>query len=357
MDGIPLYFIEFWHSDSAAFEGKQMKKVLTIVATASAMALVVGTSSAVNAAETTLNIQMVSKGFQHQFWQAVQKGAEQAGKDLNAKITFVGPESESMVDKQLEQLQTSIDTKPDAIGYASLDPKAPLALLKKAKAAGIPVYMFDAAAGDPEDATQNEASLGSSSDIALGIARTDGVAASALAAKKMAALIGGKGKVFVISHSQVNATGIQRRDGFVNQMKKYKKITVLPVQYGEGDHLKSADIVKAVIAANPDLKGVFATNEGGAIGTVNAFKDLKLKKGKYKLIGFDSGAAQVGAIKSGLMNGAITQDPIGIGYKTVAALVAQVRDGKAPKKFIDTGFYYYTKKNVTDPKIAAVLYE
>jgi hypothetical protein len=51
MDGAPLYFIEFWHSDSAAFEGKQMKKVLTIVAVASAMALVAGTGSAVNAAE------------------------------------------------------------------------------------------------------------------------------------------------------------------------------------------------------------------------------------------------------------------------------------------------------------------
>ncbi|TSA19946.1 MAG: BMP family ABC transporter substrate-binding protein [Actinomycetales bacterium] len=335
-----------------------MKKVLTIVAVASAMALVVGSGSAVNAADKELNIQMVSKGFQHQFWQAVRTGSEQAGKALNAKITFVGPESETMVDKQLEQLQAAIDSKPDAIGYASLDPKAPLALLKKAKTAGIPVYMFDAAAGDPKDATQNEASLGATSDIAMGIARTDGVAASALAADKMAALIGGKGKVFVISHSQVNATGIQRRDGFVNQMKKkYPKITVLPVQYADGDHLKSADTVKAVIAANKDLKGVFATNEGGAIGAVDAFKELKLTKGKIKLIGFDSGAAQINAIKSGLMNGAITQDPIGIGYKTVAALVGKVRNGTAPKNFIDTGFYYYNSKNLTDPKIAAVLYQ
>ena len=233
----------------------------------------------------------------------------------------------------------------------SLDPKAPLATLAKAKAAKIPVYEFDASAG-------TEDSLGINSDIAMGIARTDGVAASALAADKMAAAIGGKGKVFVISHSQVNATGIQRRDGFLQQMKKkYPKITVLPVQYGEGDHTKSADIVKAVIAANKDLKGVFATNEGGAIGAVDAFSELKLTKGKIKLIGFDSGAGQIKAIKSGLMLGAITQDPIGIGYKTVAALVAYVRNGTVPAKFIDTGFYFYDKKNLTDPKIAAVLYQ
>ena len=327
-----------------------MKKLFTGIAAATAVALAVSTGT-VHAADKTLNIQMVSKGFQHQFWQAVKLGAVTQGKLMNANITFVGPESESMVDKQLEELQAAFDSKPDAIGYASLDPKAPLALLAKIKAANIPVYEFDASAGD-------EATLGKDSPIAMGIARTDGVAASALAADKMAALIGGAGKVFVISHSQVNATGIQRRDGFVNRMKaKYPKITVLPVQYGDGDHQKSADIVKAVIAANKDLKGVFATNEGGAIGAVNAFTELKLNKGKIKLIGFDSGAGQINAIKSGLMQGAITQDPIGIGKKTVEALVNYVRSGTVPAKFIDTGFYYYNKTNITDPKIAAVLYQ
>ena len=330
-----------------------MKKLLTGIAAASVVALAVGTAVPATAASKTktLNIQMVSKGFQHQFWQAVKLGALQAGKSLNAKITFVGPESETMIDKQLEQLQAALDSKPDAIGYASLDPKAPLALLAKIKKKNIPVYEFDASAGV-------ESTLGPKSPIAMGIARTDGVAAGALAADKMAALIGDKGKVFVICHSQVNATGIQRRDGFVNQMKaKHPGVTVLPVQYGDGDHQKSADIVKAVIAANSDLAGIYATNEGSAIGAVNAFTELKLTAGKIKLIGFDSGAGQINAIKSGMMQGAITQDPIGIGKKTVQALVNYVRNKKVPAKFIDTGFYYYDNTNLTDPKIAAVLYQ
>jgi ribose transport system substrate-binding protein len=332
------------------------KKLFTAVAALAAIAMVVSTGTAARAADKTLNIQMVSKGFQHQFWQAVKLGAVKAGKALNANITFVGPESETMVDKQLEQLQAALDSKPDAIGYASLDPKAPLTVLAKIKAAKIPVYEFDASAGD-------EKTLGVNSDIALGIARTDGVAGAALAADKMAALLSRKGTVFVISHSQVNATGIQRRDGFINRMKaKYPNIKVLPVQYGDGDHQKSADIVKAVIAANKNLSGIFATNEGSAIGAVDAFKELKLKKGKIKLIGFDSGAGQINAIKSGLMQGAITQDPIGIGYKTVAALVAYVRNGTVPPVFINTGFYYYDnaktgKTSMSRPAIAAVLYQ
>lgn len=298
----------------------------------------------------TLQIAMVSKGFQHQFWQAVGLGAQNAADELGVEITFEGPESESQVDKQLEQLQAAIDRGVDGIGYASLDPEAPLPLLEKAKELGIPVYMFDAAAGD-------EASFGEGA-LSLGIARTDGEAAAALAADEMAKLIGSAGKVGVVVHSQTNATGVQRRDGFVNQVAaQYPDIEIVSIQYGDGDHQKSADIAKAILAANPDLKGFYATNEGSAIGVVNALKELGKQPGDLAVIGFDSGAAQVDAVKTGLMSGAITQNPIGIGYETVKALVEYIRDGKVPSNFIDTGFYYYTAENIDDPKIAAVLYE
>ena len=49
-------------------------------------------------------IPLISKGFQHQFWQAVKAGAEQAAKADNVKITFEGPETEAMVDKQIDML-------------------------------------------------------------------------------------------------------------------------------------------------------------------------------------------------------------------------------------------------------------
>ena len=46
-------------------------------------------------------IPVISKGFQHQFWQAVKLGSEQAAKDFNVDISFEGPETESQVDKQI----------------------------------------------------------------------------------------------------------------------------------------------------------------------------------------------------------------------------------------------------------------
>jgi ribose transport system substrate-binding protein len=137
---------------------------------------------------------------------------------------------------------------------------------------------------------------------------------------------------------------------------KHPNIKVVDIQYGDGDHLKSADIAKAMIAAHPALKGLYGTNEGSAIGIVDAAQELKLPAGRVVIVGFDSGKAQIDAIKSGLMAGAITQDPIGIGKATVQSAVDAIA-GKTPTKVIDTGSYWYDKSNVDDPKIAAVLYQ
>ena len=127
-------------------------------------------------------IPVISKGFQHQFWQAVKAGSEQAATDLNVDITFEGPESESEVDKQIEMLQAALAKNPAAICLAALDTKAVIPLLEEAKAKGIPVVGFDS---------------GVDSDIPVTTATTDNIAAAALAADKMAELIGGEGKVAV----------------------------------------------------------------------------------------------------------------------------------------------------------------
>ena len=115
--------------------------------------------------------------------------------------------------------------------------------------------------------------------------------------------------------------------------------------------------VAAALVANKDLKGIFGTNEGVAIGAGQAFKAAGIANGSVKLIGYDSGKAQIDNIKSGLQQGAITQSPLGIGAKTVEALVNFVRNKKTPKPLIDTGFYYYDATNITKPEIAGNLYQ
>jgi ribose transport system substrate-binding protein len=286
-------------------------------------------------------IPVISKGFQHQFWQAVKLGAEKAAKELKVRITFEGPENESQVDKQLEMLQAALAKKPQAICFAALDSKAAIPLLKRANAAKIPVVGFDS---------------GVDSDIPVATAATDNVAAAGFAADKMAALIGDAGEVAVVVHDQTSRTGIDRRDGFVNRMKaKHPKITVVEVQYGGGDHLKSTDLAKAMLQGHPNLKGMFGANEGSAIGVVNAVKELK-RQGKVVVIGYDAGKQQKDAVRSGLMAGAISQDPVGIGYKCVEAAVKAIKGETVPKT-IDTGYKWYDKTNIDSADMKPLLYD
>src|SRR5207237_4492961 len=158
-------------------------------------------------------------------------------------------------------------------------------------------------------------------------------------------------------HDQTSRTGIDRRDGFVNRVKeKYAgKVNIVDIQYGGGDQLKSTDLAKAMIQAHPNLKGFFGANEGSIIGVLNGVKELN-KENKIVVIGYDSGKQQMDAIRSGVEAGAITQDPIGIGYKSVEAAVKAIKGEKLPKT-IDTGFHWYDKTNIDSPDIQALLYK
>jgi ribose transport system substrate-binding protein len=287
-------------------------------------------------------IAVVSKGFQHQFWQAVKAGAEKAATDLNVEITFEGPETEAMVDKQVEMVQAALDKKPAALCLAALDTQALVPLLERAKAENIPVVGFDS---------------GVDSDIPVATAATDNLAAAAAAADKMAELIGSEGgSVAIVAHDQTSRTGIDRVKGFTDQVtSKYPNIKIVDTQYGGGDQLKSTDLTKAIIQANPDIKGIFGANEGSIIGVLNAVKELG-KEGQIVVIGYDSGKQQMDAIRSGVEAGAITQDPIGIGYKCVEA-AAKALKGETVEKNIDTGFHWYDKTNIDSADIKPLLYE
>ncbi len=291
-------------------------------------------------AQEKMYVPLISKGFQHQFWQAVKAGADKAAEELGVEVSFEGPDNETMVDRQIDMLSAALAKKPDAIGFAALDSQAAIPLLQQAKDAGIPVIAFDS---------------GVDSDIPMATASTDNVAAAALAADKMAELIGDKGKVAVVAHDQTSRTGIDRVEGFSNRIKEaHPNIEIVSVQYGGGDQLESTEITKSILQANPDLAGIFGANEGSAIGVLNGKREMG--RDEVVVIGYDSGAAQKEAVRDGSMAGAITQNPVGIGYETVKAAVAAAK-GETVEKNIDTGFFYYDKSNMDDAEIAAVLYD
>ncbi|MBQ3304068.1 MAG: substrate-binding domain-containing protein, partial [Clostridia bacterium] len=122
-----------------------MKKMLAIVL---ALMLVFSATAAFAA-----DYEIVSKGFQHQYWQAVLAGAQAKAAELGVEINFVGPANESAYDEQLSQLNSAINAAPKAIGLAALSTETCLDAIKTAQESGIPIIGFDSGVpGAPEGA-------------------------------------------------------------------------------------------------------------------------------------------------------------------------------------------------------------
>ncbi|HEY3410606.1 MAG TPA: ABC transporter substrate-binding protein [Propionicimonas sp.] len=285
-------------------------------------------------------VYLVSKGFQHRFWQAVKSGAEQAGAEYNYKIQFVGPDDETKVTQQLDMLKSALDAKPLAIGFAALDTGAADPVLQQIDAAGIPLVAFDS---------------GVDSDQPITTVQTNNVAAGAEAAKHMVELVGGKGTVGVICSDQTGQTAKERCAGFMDYIKANAPDITIPEPQYAGEVGLAANTAKAMIQANPDIVGMYGTNEAAATGIVQGVTEAG-KQGSITIVGFDSGKTQIEAIRDGRMAGAITQSPVTMGYETVVAAVKAANGIELPK-VIDSGFAWYDKTNIDDPEIAANLYE
>ena len=194
---------------------------------------------------------------------------------------------------------------------------------------------------------------GVDSDIPLTTVSTDNKAAAGEAAKHMSELLGGKGTVGLICHDQTSQTGKQRCEGFKEYIKtNAPEITLLPEQVA-GEVGLAANTAKSMIQANPEISGIYGTNEAAATGAIQGANE---SGAKLTVVGFDSGKTQIEAIKAGTQAGAVTQAPVKIGYETVKAAVIAINGQELPE-VIDSGFAWYDKENIDSEDIKPNLYE
>lgn len=271
-------------------------------------------------------------------------GADQAASKYNVKITFEGPEGDYAVSKQNEMIEIAINRNPSVLILAACDSKSVIPLLEKAKSMNIPVIGFDS---------------GADSNILVTTVATDNNLAASAAADKLAEAIEEEGEVAVLCHDGENnksVTGTSRLNGFVNRIKdKYPKIKIVDIQYGEGDHALSKKLSIEIMKNHPKIKGIFATNEGASVGLINAIIGSKMEN-KIVIVGYDSGKLQKDAVRKGVMLGAISQDPVMIGFKAVESAY-KILNGEKIANTIDTGYKWYDKNNVDSEEMKPLLYE
>ena len=333
------------------------------------------TEEAAPAAEGGYHFEIVSKGFQHAFWQAVYKGAETKAAELGDTMNFVGPNSESDIADQVQMINNAINAQPAAIGLAALDTNAAMDAITQAQAAGIPIIGFDSGVpGAPEGAIYANAA-------------TDNYAAGQLAAEETYKLIGekveaGGVRIGVLSQDATGESLISRGTGFIDKMAELavaagKTVGVIGNDYfvgafagenaGEGADVIIEVLVPSQVTAElsaidaqtllnkADTICIYGSNSHSAEALVTADSNIG-KLGKDVIgVGFDSGIAIMDAIRAEKLAGAITQAPVAMGAAVVELLHA-VASGETVAD-VDTGCQWYTAANIDDPEIAQNLYE
>jgi ribose transport system substrate-binding protein len=265
-----------------------------------------------------------------EFYITMNCGAQAEAKKLGVSLNFQGPDQ--FDPSQQTPIANAIAAKkPDALLVAPTDSKAMYAPIKQIADAGSKVVLVDTTLDQ--------------SDFAVSQIASDNEGGGRAAAKALAELVGGKGKVFVVNVKPGISTTDLRAKGFEEEAKKLG-LTYVGVDYSNDQPDKAAAIVKAQLAKNPDLKGIFATNLFSAEGSASGLRESG-KQNTVKIVSFDAGPKQVKDLKDGLLQALVAQKPADIGAQGVQQAVAAL-DGKPTKKVIRTGSVILTKDNLAE---------
>lgn len=338
-----------------------------------------GEATTSGAGDSELSFEIVSKGFQHQYWQAVLKGSQQKAEELGVTINFIGPNSESDIADQVQMLNNAVNAKPNAIGLAALDATACLDAIQGAVDENIPIIGFDSGVPDAPEGS------------VLATCATDNYAAGELAAEKTYEAIKDRidsatspVRIGSMSQDSTSDSQIKRGLGFINKMAELVIASGKTVELQGNDRfVQEADyesteggevIIEVLVPAQvtselsaidcqtllnkSDTIAIYGSNQHSGEAMVTANSNLNLfGTGEDKVIGvaFDSGAVIKAAVADGTFLGAVTQAPVAMGE----ALVEQLYNAATgqPVSDVDTGCQWYTADNMDDAEIAQNLYD
>ena len=132
-------------------------------------------------------------------------------------------------------------------------------------------------------------------------------------------------------------------------------LVVARVDYNENSADMAQQQTAAVLQANPDIVGMFATNLFGAVGAGNAIQNAGLQ-GAVEVALFDAGEENIQFLRDGIVSLVIAQKPSDMGYLGVALATAYLDGvGSIPAR-IPTGYAVITIDNVDDPEVARFIY-
>ncbi len=282
---------------------------------------------------------VIPKGANHIFWQTVHAGAIKAAREYGFRIEWNAPALEIDSSRQIEIVDSMINRRLAGIVLAPVDRQALVGVVERAARQGIPVAIFDS---------------GIDTDKRISYVATDNTEAGRMAARRLAEILGGKGKVGVVGFMPGSASTMEREYGFQDEMRRgYPNIEIVGVQYGMADRAKAMAVTENLLTANPDLAGVYADNESSSSGAVQALKARGAKN--VKLVVMDASDQLIADTRAGWIDSMVVQNPFGMGYESTRA-VGMALKGDRPPQHVDSGARLVKREDLDQPEVKTLLF-
>jgi len=283
-----------------------VKKLVVAAACAVLAAVLAGCGKSEPAKPGRTRVGLVAKSLGNGFFDAVHKGADEAAKELDAEVIFVGPTTPT-AEGQIETLNSLIAQRVDAIALSANDPDALVPTLRKAMDRGIKVISYDSAVAQ----AGRMAHLAPSSDQLIG------ETVVALTAELAPQVDGkGQGKFAVVSATPTSTN----QNSWLAEMRKalpqHPGLELVNVVYGDDVSDKSYREAVALIQQHPDLAVLVSISSVGIVASARAVEDQGMT-GKIKVTGLGLPSELAGYVQKGVVPKFAIWNPIDLGYTSM----------------------------------------
>lgn len=285
--------------------------------------------ASIASAQDTIVLSMKGPGAGNPFWAAVQRGAEERGAELGVNVVVLSPPTESDVAAQIAQIEDQLAKGVKGIVLAPTDPNALAPVVDEALADGVAVVFVDTK-GTNEGVTY------------IG---TDNKAGAALAAGLICDNVPAGSDVAILQGIITQSTGKARADGAHDGLTACG-MNIVAEQPANWDTAQALAVMENILTGNPNIKGVFASNDNMALGVVEALKSADMLDQVF-LVGFDANPNAADSVLAGDMSATIAQNPYNMGAFGVESALALINGGTLDP-LIDTGTVVVDKSNAAD---------
>ena len=275
-----------------------------------------------------LTFVMVPKGV-HPYYEPCFEGFKAAAEKYGITAEYEAPQQFDIA-LQVKVIENLISRGVDGIAISALDAKPLVPVIREAMDAGIMVLTFDAPA--PGSAQ-------------LSYIGTNNKNAGVVGGKKMAELLGNKGKIAVLQGGLGASNLNLRREGLVEALKEVApEMEVVTVEDTQGKFDLTVNKTEAILETYPEVAGIFGVSAYGAPGAATVLKEQD-KAGQIMVGGFDDLKDTLEGIKDGSVQFCLVQKTYTMGWLAVEKLLAATK-GEDIEPEIDTGIIIVTKDNV-----------